>query len=127
MRRYLPVGLVVALAAGAALFAAGPGRSGEVQPPADGSALDQPLDLKGCSSCTLRHQSIIRHLKEKRAETPANGDCRVKGDITAAGERVYHLPGEDAYDLVWISAERGERWFCSAAEAEAEGWRAAGE
>lgn len=37
--------------------------------------------------------------------------------------RVYHAPGTRAYDGVEMNAARGERWFCSEAEARVAGWR----
>jgi endonuclease YncB( thermonuclease family) len=57
------------------------------------------------------------------AEAPPAG-CLIKGNLSAAG-RVYHLPGSPSYEDTRIDTARGERWFCSAAEAEAAGWRAA--
>lgn len=50
--------------------------------------------------------------------------CVIKGNINLkTGERVYHLPGQKHYDNVTIETEAGERWFCTEAEAEANGWR----
>jgi hypothetical protein len=51
--------------------------------------------------------------------------CRIKGNISTAGERIYHLPGQQHYEDTQISTSRGERWFCSEAEARAAGWRSA--
>ncbi len=51
------------------------------------------------------------------------GACAVKGNISDAG-RIYHLPGSPSYAVTRIDTSRGERWFCSAEEAEAAGWRA---
>lgn len=50
--------------------------------------------------------------------------CDVKGNISASGDRIYHTPGSPAYNATTIDQRRGERWFCSAEEAEAAGWRA---
>ncbi len=58
-------------------------------------------------------------------QTPAAGDCVVKGNISAKGERIYHVPGQEHYDRTRINTGQGERWFCTAAEARAAGWRAA--
>jgi len=59
-------------------------------------------------------------------EIPDGGrGCAIKGNVTAKGERVYHLPGAQWYARTRIDESEGERWFCSAAEAEAAGWRAA--
>ncbi len=50
--------------------------------------------------------------------------CRIKGNINSRGERIYHSPGAPSYASTRIDTRRGERWFCSVAEAEREGWRA---
>lgn len=52
------------------------------------------------------------------------GDCRIKGNINRAGERIYHVPGSRSYDDTQIDESQGERWFCSVEEAERAGWRA---
>jgi hypothetical protein len=50
--------------------------------------------------------------------------CDVKGNISRKrGERIYHLPGQRFYDQTVISPGRGEAWFCTEAEARANGWR----
>jgi endonuclease YncB( thermonuclease family) len=49
--------------------------------------------------------------------------CLIKGNISRSG-RIYHLPGSPGYERTVIDASRGERWFCSADEARAAGWRA---
>lgn len=60
--------------------------------------------------------------------TPAaapDGDCVIKGNISSNG-RIYHLPGQESYAKTVISTNKGERWFCSEAEARAAGWRPSG-
>jgi len=50
--------------------------------------------------------------------------CNIKGNISyLTGERIYHMPGQKYYWRTIISPWRGERWFCSEAEARAAGWR----
>jgi hypothetical protein len=50
--------------------------------------------------------------------------CDIKGNISfKSGERIYHLPGQSFYDKTKISPGRGEAWFCTEAEARANGWR----
>lgn len=106
------------------LGAMGPSYAGEGEADATG-APPEPLDLKGCSACTLRHQNLSQRRKELQAEKEGPGDCQIKGDIGPEGERLYHRPGERDYEWAWISEAKGERWFCSVDEAEAAGWRAA--
>jgi micrococcal nuclease len=54
--------------------------------------------------------------------TPPAG-CRIKGNINASGDKIYHVPGGRYYDQTVIEPEKGERWFCSEEEAVAAGWR----
>ena len=50
--------------------------------------------------------------------------CAIKGNLSGSG-RIYHMPGQRDYDATRISPGRGERWFCTEAEARAAGWRPA--
>lgn len=56
---------------------------------------------------------------------PDDPDCAIKGNISANGERVYHMPGQRFYERTGINTAQGERWFCSEAQARASGWRPA--
>lgn len=53
---------------------------------------------------------------------PSNG-CDIKGNVSADGKRIYHLPGQSFYDQTRISETRGERWFCTEYAARMAGWR----
>ncbi len=53
------------------------------------------------------------------------GACVIKGNISSKGERIYHVPGQRNYTDTHISSDKGERWFCSEADARAAGWRKA--
>lgn len=50
--------------------------------------------------------------------------CVIKGNITRNGQ-IYHMPWSPWYGRTRVEPERGERWFCSEAEAVAAGWRPA--
>jgi len=52
-----------------------------------------------------------------------SSSCDIKGNISAEGERIYHAPGQKFYRQTKISEGKGERWFCSEAEARQAGWR----
>ena len=56
---------------------------------------------------------------------PPQPGCVIKGNINAKGRRIFHVPGQEDYAATRIDTARGERWFCSAAEAIAAGWTAA--
>ena len=63
---------------------------------------------------------------EKQSNSAPPKNCVIKGNINDRGHRIYHMPGDKFYSRTIISAEKGERWFCSEAEATAAGWRRAG-
>ncbi|MDE9452215.1 thermonuclease family protein [Aliiroseovarius sp. Z3] len=65
---------------------------------------------------------------EFRDEQWKNGDplapegCPIKGNISENG-RIYHAPWSPWYRRTKINTAKGERWFCSEAEAKEAGWR----
>jgi endonuclease YncB( thermonuclease family) len=56
--------------------------------------------------------------------TPRRRGCNIKGNINREGERIYHTTDSRSYGETEIDEARGERWFCTEAEARREGWRA---
>ncbi len=64
-----------------------------------------------------------RRGKRIAANDNAPGQCRIKGNINRKDERIDHAPGDNWYDRTRIDPAKGERWFCSEAEARAVGWR----
>lgn len=50
--------------------------------------------------------------------------CQVKGNIGRSG-KIYHMPGQRDFAATQIDPSKGEAWFCSAAEAQAAGFRPA--
>lgn len=59
-----------------------------------------------------------------RPATSAAAACTIKGNINSKGDKIAHMPGSATYAKTRIS-QPGERYFCSAAEAIAAGWRMA--
>lgn len=59
-----------------------------------------------------------------QGDAPVDQDCAIKGNISGNG-RIYHMPGQEHYNRTRIDPANGEHWFCSRAQAEAAGWRAA--
>jgi endonuclease YncB( thermonuclease family) len=68
---------------------------------------------------------IYRQNRWKVAEGDAPKGCAIKGNITENGQ-IYHMPWSPWYGRVKVDIQRGERWFCSEAEAQNAGWRSAG-
>ena len=59
---------------------------------------------------------------KRLTQTQQPGACLIKGNISRGG-RIYHVPGGQFYGRTKINLSKGERWFCSEAEAQAAGWR----
>lgn len=94
-------------------------------------AMDYDLDEKaaaiagrGLHAGELEAPAAYRAASRDRIETGPNG-CALKGNISGDGKRIFHSPGQENYARTRINTAKGERWFCSAADAEAAGWRAA--
>ena len=64
-----------------------------------------------------------KRMAGEKAANAAPGDCRIKGNISRKGKRIYHLPGGQSYAATKIDEGKGERWFCSEQEATDAGWR----
>jgi micrococcal nuclease len=60
------------------------------------------------------------------ASATASGDCTIKGNISSAKEKIYHLEGCGSYAKTTIDESAGEQWFCTEEDAKAAGWRKAG-
>ena len=78
---------------------------------------------RGLWAATLQGPESYRAASNTAPAAP-DPACNIKGNISGNG-RIYHRPGNRDYDRTVINTAQGERWFCSAAEAEAAGWRAA--
>ena len=57
------------------------------------------------------------------ANAPDDGSCKIKGNISRNGNRIYHVPGGRWYDRTKIDQTKGERMFCTDTEAVDAGWR----
>lgn len=75
------------------------------------------------------HEEIIEgtqtetNNQNQTAEQPT-GDCTIKGNISSSGDKIYHMPGQQFYDVTQIDTSKGEKYFCSREEAEQAGFRA---
>ncbi|WP_029032191.1 thermonuclease family protein [Salinarimonas rosea] len=48
--------------------------------------------------------------------------CTIKGNVGRSGRRLYHTPASPSFAETRIDETRGERWFCSEAQARAAGF-----
>ncbi|WP_375282251.1 thermonuclease family protein [Pseudooctadecabacter sp.] len=84
---------------------------------------EKGAQVRGVGIWAGQMQSPSAFRAEQRGQTPS-GDCIIKGNISGSGQ-IYHMPHNRDYAATRINEGRGERWFCSEAEAQAAGWRAA--
>jgi endonuclease YncB( thermonuclease family) len=54
-----------------------------------------------------------------------SSECTIKGVISRNGERIYHVEHQSFYARIRMDKGGNRRWFCTAEEAEAAGWRRA--
>lgn len=94
-------------------------------------AMDYDLDEKsaavrgaGLHASKVQSPAQFRRTQAK-GRTPVDQSCVIKGNISSKGTRIYHVPGQRDYERTGIRLDKGERWFCSADEARAAGWRPA--
>ncbi|WP_318527954.1 thermonuclease family protein [Lentibacter sp. XHP0401] len=98
-------------------------------------AMDYDLDEKGAAvNDRGLHASLVENPADFRAarvngrttgRVAPDATCAIKGNISSKGVRIYHMRGQEHYERTSISTAKGERWFCSEAEARAAGWRRA--
>jgi micrococcal nuclease len=113
------------------------GRAGESARPeqaAPEAAPAQPRMAPAAASPAPERPRAAQETEQPRKEASAppaaapatpSPECRIKGNISRSGARIYHVPGGQSYPRTQIDESRGERWFCSEEEARAAGWRKA--
>jgi len=79
---------------------------------------------QGIAAAPWDYRVEARAATASAASEPPSPGCRIKGNVSTSGARVYHLPGGRFYDRTRIDPRRGEAWFCDEAEALAAGFRA---
>ena len=65
---------------------------------------------------------LLNHSATEGAPSP---ECTIKGSVSRNGERIYHIEGQRFYAKIRMDKGGDRRWFCTAEEAEAAGWRRA--
>ncbi|MDD5527936.1 MAG: thermonuclease family protein [Patescibacteria group bacterium] len=90
-------------------------------------AQDNFLGLWAQGACRKGNQSAGRGAGNNPAAEvkAADSGCLIKGNIGSTGDKIYHLPGCPYYNQTVIDESKGEKWFCTEAEALAAGWRKA--
>jgi endonuclease YncB( thermonuclease family) len=79
--------------------------------------------ILGAFSVPIDAQAML--LGPSATEGAPSSECTIKGNINRNGEQIYHMQGQRFYAKIKIDKGGGRRWFCTAKEAEAAGWRRA--
>jgi endonuclease YncB( thermonuclease family) len=67
-----------------------------------------------------RHDAVPPPSQAKKSE-----NCLIKGNVSVTRKKLFYVPGGASYKRIRIETARGERWFCTEAEALSAGWRKA--
>jgi endonuclease YncB( thermonuclease family) len=97
--------------------------SGAFIAPWDWRGRNKQTEILGSGSVPVNAQTVL--LSAVSADQAPDPACTIKGNVNRSGECIYHEPGGRWYARVNMDPSKGKRWFCSAAEAEAAGCRAA--
>ncbi|MGB8893595.1 MAG: thermonuclease family protein, partial [Pseudolabrys sp.] len=79
--------------------------------------------ILGALSVPITAQAIL--LAPSATEGAPSPECTIKGNVNRNGERIYHMQNQRFYASIRMNMGGSKRWFCTAEEAEAAGWRRA--
>lgn len=61
--------------------------------------------------------------KQSQSGALPAGECKIKGNISSRGDKIYHMPGQQFYNVTEIDSSKGEQYFCTKEDAEQAGFR----
>ena len=79
--------------------------------------------ILGAYSVPIGAQKIL--LGQSATEGAPSPECTIKGNVNRNGKRIYHTEHQSSYAKIRMDRRDERRWFCTAEEAEAAGWRKA--
>ncbi|MFA6405438.1 MAG: thermonuclease family protein [Candidatus Paceibacterota bacterium] len=77
------------------------------------------------TACTSETTTTTVPSTTQTSSSASDPSCTIKGNISSSGEKIYHMQGCGSYAKTVIDESRGEKWFCTEAEAQSAGWRKA--
>lgn len=77
------------------------------------------------TACTSETAPATVAPATQTSSSASDPSCTIKGNISASGEKIYHMQGCGSYSKTTIDESRGEKWFCTEVEAQTAGWRKA--
>ena len=99
-----------------------------VTPAALTAAVSAKVTPTPIPTATIDPRLLVRY-EETTVDSNGNvrAQCLIKGNINSKGVKIYHVPGSSAYASTKIDTSKGERWFCTEADALAAGWSPPGQ
>jgi micrococcal nuclease len=73
------------------------------------------------SECEV--EGTVTNPEREQTSDPFSEECVIKGNINKRYEKDYFLVGCPNYKRVKIDPRKGEKWFCTEKEAQADGWQ----
>lgn len=85
--------------------------------------VQKQAQAKSIGIWSIENYATEQGFEEKTAENPSpdsisSGECTIKGNISSSREKIYHMPGQQHYEVT-----KPEAMFCSEEEAQAAGYR----
>jgi micrococcal nuclease len=80
--------------------------------------IEKEAKRKGVGIWSVENYALEESRSENVASSPGCPDPKIKGNINSKGEKIYHVPGGQYYDVTVA-----EEMFCSEEEAQAAGYR----
>ena len=83
------------------------------------------VNVRGLHASNVQSPSEFRaaRVSDRQSDITRDHDCTIKGNISSKGAHIYHVPSQYYYERTRISTAKGERWFCTEAQARTAGWR----
>jgi micrococcal nuclease len=92
---------------------------------AEKEARDAKRGMWGACDYLAEREAENSKRRDKEA-TPPSPDCVIKGNISEKGfGKIYFIPGCDNYNNAVVDLSKGEKYFCTAKEAEKAGFQKA--
>jgi micrococcal nuclease len=86
---------------------------------AEGEAKEEGSGLWG--ACEKSEKAV--NLEVEQDSDPYSDECDIKGNISKTYTKDYFVPGCPNYKRVKVDPRKGEKWFCTEEEAQADGWQ----
>jgi micrococcal nuclease len=72
--------------------------------------------------CNKKTKELSNKKEKNIPLTEEKSTCKIKGNISSSGKKIYHLPSQRYYKRTFIDTKKGEKYFCTEEEAQQNGF-----